>query len=260
MKQSLKTCCRVALLSTVAFLYAAQAFAVRPFLADDAETVKPLKGVVEFKGTYNSDEETTNGVKREQSSNEFELKAVTGLYKNLDLSVIASGIVDERVKEDGVLRDKRDAWNDLIVEMKYNFFEHDGYLVTIKPTFQIPIGTYSKGASDERWGYDGTLIASKTFAEKYTLLANASYFRHDYRTDTQMGTLRLNIWSGVIAAEAEVMHGLKLVTDLSMVETYRNASLHTPPTNAPIQPMRYRQAGIAQTASCLLRNGKPLPG
>jgi hypothetical protein len=224
MKQTLKTCFRIILLSSLALLYAAQAFAVRPFLADDAETVKPLSGVVEFRGLYNADEATPGGIKTETSSNELEMKAVTGLCKHIDLSIIASGVVNERVKEDGVLRDRRDGWNDLIVESKYNFFEHDGFLLTVKPTILIPIGTFTRGLSDGEWGAGGTLIASKTFAEKYTLIANASYLRHNYRDAVMKDELRPDIWSGVLAAEAEVMHGLKVNTDFSVSTNQEKAT------------------------------------
>ena len=218
MNHTVKTCFRITLLSALALLYAAQAFAVRPFLADDAETVKPLKGVVEIKGTYNTDEETSGRIK-ERSSNEFEVKAVTGLYKHIDLTVIASGVVEEREKEDSVLIDrKRDGWNDLIVESKYNFLEYEGFLFTAKPTFFIPIGTNtnSKRLSDGKWGFGGTLIASKTFAEKYTLIANASYLRHNYSTAEQKDERRSDIWNATFAAEAEVLHNLKVVADFSV--------------------------------------------
>lgn len=217
MKNSTMKYLRTTVLAALVTLAASQAFAARPFLADDAETSKPGKGLLEVKGAFIADKQGIDGITVERSANEFEGKLAVGVVNNLEAALIVGGVANERttVASFFTITDNSDGFKDLAIELKYKAIDNNGLKVAIKPTIIVPTGTASKGFSDGRLGYGGTLIASKNIGH-LTLLANASYLYHDYRDIVMKDEKRAEIWSGAIGAEMEVCHNVKLVADASI--------------------------------------------
>ncbi len=204
---------------TFALATSGSALAGPPLATDDAGTVDVGKVEIELNGSYGYNKETVDGVTTKTNTNDAEIKITTGLYKNLGISLAIPYMINEREyidgEEGGV--SNVDGFQDMTLEIKYDFLELAGINLAIKPSVVMPTGKYSNGLSDGRWQFGATLIATKEFDDgKYALHTNFGYGYNHYRTDEMMESTRSNIWSGSIAGEAEIVKGLTAVADFGL--------------------------------------------
>lgn len=190
-------------------LTATSTLAGAPLATDDAGTIDVGAVEIGIASSYIYDKEAS--VKT--TVTDAELSVGTGLYKKLSINVAIPCIINERVKEDGVLVGKSDGFGDMTVELKYAFAELGGIRLAIKPSVIIPTG--KSDLSENHWQYGTTLIATKEFEEgKYALHANLGYEHHNYNVDVT--GVRSNLWSGSVAGEMEVTKGLFAVADFGL--------------------------------------------
>lgn len=190
-------------------IIAGSALAGAPLATDDAGTVEVGKLEIELNGSYSDDSETAFGVTTRCNRSAAELKVTTGLYKNMGISVALPYNINERVREDDRLVDRRDGLGDMTLEIKYALAELAGFSFAIKPIVIIPTGKYSAGFSEGRLQFGVTMIATREFENGcYALHANLGYQHHDYRTAELRESTRSDIWSGSLAGEMEVAKGL----------------------------------------------------
>ncbi|MDD2502090.1 MAG: transporter [Geobacter sp.] len=190
-------------------LTAASAMAGAPLSTDDAGTIDVGAVEIDIGSSYTYDKEAYI----KTTASDAELSVGTGLYKNLSINMAIPYLINERVKEDGVLAGEADGLGDMTVELKYTFAELAGVNLAIKPAVIIPTG--KSDLTENHWQYGATLIATKELEEgKYALHANLGYEHHTYNADVT-GT-RSNLWSGSIAGEMEVAKGLFAVADFGL--------------------------------------------
>ncbi len=202
---------------------AGTAYAGPPLITDDAGTVEVGKVEIELNGSYSHDSSTTssfdgesfNWISGKAEKTELEAKITTGIWKNLAVSLTLPYTVDERAKENDVVVGTTDGIGDMKLDIKYNFLQLGDFSFTAKPSLIMPTGKYSAGLSEGRWQYGASLIATKTFDEgKCAIHANVGYEHHDYRTDEAKGGNRRDLYTGSIAAEAELFKGFVVGADL----------------------------------------------
>jgi len=190
-------------------LTAASALAGAPLATDDAGTIDVGAVEIGIGSSYPYDKEAA--VKT--TATDAELSVGTGLYKKLSINVAIPYLINERVKEDGVLVGKSDGFGDMTVELKYAFAELAGIKLAIKPAVIIPTG--KSDLTENHWQYGATLIATTELERgKYALHANLGYEHHNYNDD--VAGVRNNLWSGSIAGEMEVTKGLFAVADFGL--------------------------------------------
>ena len=204
------------------------AFAGPPLITDDAGTVELGKLEIELNGSYSHDSSTSssfdgeyfNWISGKAEKTELEAKITTGLWKNLAVSLTIPYTVDERVKENDQVIGTTDGFGDMALDIKYNFLQLGDFSFTVKPTLIMPTGKYSAGLSEGRWQYGGTMIATKSFDEgRYAIHANVKYEHHDYRTDEAKEGNRRDLYTGSIAAEAELFKGFVVGADFGVGNT-----------------------------------------
>lgn len=184
-----------------------------PMVSDDAGTVEVGKFELELNGSYTHDKETVAGVTTKSGRHETELRASTGLYKDLGISLATPYTFSAREDVAGHVKEL-DGFGDTTLEVKYAFAELAGVNVAIKPAIIIPTGRYSTGLSEGRWQYGSTLIASREFAEgNYAIHANLGYEHHDTRSNDLRETARSELWSGSVAGEMKLCKGLTGLLD-----------------------------------------------
>ncbi|NVN91996.1 MAG: transporter [Desulfuromonadales bacterium] len=216
------------MMGMVAAVGVGQAFAGPPLATDDAGIVDVGHLEVELNSSYVHDRERVAGDNIRHSVTDGEVKLTTGLLKNADIFLTVPYTFSDRERVNGDLTGSSNGFGDMLLELKYVFFEKDGLALTLKPTMLIPTGKYSAGLSEGRWQFGGALIASKEFEDgKYTLHANLGYEHHDYRTEESRVENRGDLWSASLAGEAKVMKNLTAVLDFGVARS-TDASTSTP--------------------------------
>jgi len=196
---------------------AGPALAGPPLVTDDAGIVESGHLEVELNSSFAYDYERVAGERVRHTVTDGEMKLTTGILKNLGVSLATPYTFDERERVNGALTSAGNGFGDMLFELKYVFFEHDGLALTLKPTILIPTGRYSAGFSEGRWQPGVALIATREFNDgKYALHANLGYEHHDYRTDTAKAENRGDLWSASVAGEAEVIPNLTAMLDFGV--------------------------------------------
>jgi len=190
-------------------LTVASALAGAPLSTDDAGTIDAGAVEISIASSYTYDKEAS--VKT--TVTDAELSVGTGLYRNLSINVTIPYLINERVKEDGLLVGEAEGLGDVTVEPKYAFAELAGVNLAIKPAVIIPTG--KSDLTENHWQYGVTLIATKEFEDgKYALHANLGYEHHTYNGDV-IG-VRSDLWSGSVAGEMKFTKGMFAVADFGM--------------------------------------------
>ncbi|HZV82845.1 MAG TPA: transporter, partial [Geobacteraceae bacterium] len=198
-------------------------------VTDGAEPVEVAHPEVELNGTYTIDKAKSGGVTAKCHSTDGDVTLTAGVYPGGDLSVGLPYTFVTREKIKGGVTSRIDGLNDMTVDVKYRFFDRDGFKLAIKPGLIIPTGRDSEGLSDGRTGVTAALLATKEIADgKVALHANAGYERHNYEDRDVDATSRADIFSFSVAAETEVAAGLKLALDAGL-STNSEKGHSTPP-------------------------------
>lgn len=217
-----------ALAAAVLLMAAGPVLAGPPLVTDDTGLVDVGHLEVEINSSYAHDSERVNGARVRSETSDAEVKLSTGILKNLGVSLAMPYIFTARERTDGELTGATDGFGDMLLELKYVFFEQEGFSLMLKPTVQIPTGKYSAGLSEGRWQPGVALVATREFADgKYALHSNVGYEHHFYRTEDAKAENRSDLWSVSVAGEAEVVTNLTAMLDFGVSRSV-DASTSTP--------------------------------
>lgn len=206
------------------------AFAAHPLITDDAGTVGAGKVQVEVTSeitrdkerAYSKDAETDVPVK--SSGGSFAVTTTAGVHEKVDL-VLGIPYQWTAIYEDGLRTAKADGLSDISFDVKWRFFEQDGWSFAVKPGFTLPTGDDDKGLGAGRAAYRAYLIGTKELAP-FAFHANLGYIRNENKADE-----RKNIWHASLAAEYEFVKSLKAVANFG-IERNPDASSSTNPAFA----------------------------
>ncbi len=193
---------------------------------DSAGTVESKKAEIELNGSYSYDKSVnSSGVHARNDSTDGDVTVTVGVVKDMDITVTLPYTFSCREAENNVLTNMTEGLNDLTISLKYQFFEHEGYSIAVKPGLILPTGKESKGLSDGKTGFSASLIVTKELSEgTYAVHANAGYERHNYRDEGKVVISRSNIFSLLLAGEAEVFDRLKLQAEWGISTNPDNTS------------------------------------
>jgi len=190
------------------------AWAAHPLITDDAYTQGRGKFQVELdnqisdkKETVQNDDGTSATVK--SMAAESKLIVSYGMIDPVDL-VVGIPYQWQRTKTDDVLTSKADGLADISMEVKWRFFEKNGFSLAVKPGITLPAGDKDKGLGTGRVGYTFFFIASK---EQGPLLfhLNLGYRRNENNVDQ-----REDIWHTSLAGEWKLRKNLRFVANIGV--------------------------------------------
>ena len=198
----------VAVLCAVLFV-ASVAWGSHPLVTDDAETQGKGKFQLEANGQYDFDKETLNGVTVEATGAEVMTILSYGLTDTADL-VLSLPYQWGKIKEESVTVYDEKGISDTTLEVKWRFFEKDGWMLAVKPGVIVPTGNEGKGLGAGRVGYQAFLIGTKV-ADPWEFHANVGYIGYENKVDQEK-----NIWHASLAAEYELFEKLDLVANIGI--------------------------------------------
>lgn len=188
-------------------LWPCMVFAAHPLITDDAGTQGKGKFQLEVNGQYDSDRETANGASVKTTGGQAAIALTYGIIDSVDL---AAGLLYQgiREKDAGVLVSNERGISDATLDIKWRFFERDGFSFAVKPGASFPTGDEDKGLGAEKTGYHVFLIGT-TEAAPWAFHANLGYVRNESKFDENK-----NLWHASLAATYEVVENLKLVGNI----------------------------------------------
>lgn len=195
---------------------------------DSADPVEAKHVEVELNGSYMADNSKDGGVTTRSRSTDGDISVTAGIAKGMDIAFSLPYTFGSREKVNGDLTSRTDGFNDMTVDLKYQFLEINGLKLAIKPGIILPTGKSSEGLSDEKFGFAAALIATREFYDgKVAVHANADYGRHNFKDDAVRDATRPDFFTFLIACEAEAAAGLKLAVEVGFA-TNSNKADNTP--------------------------------
>lgn len=183
--------------------------AAHPLITDDAGTMGKSNAQIEFNFEFSHDKERDNGVKTKETGAEIASFLSYGITDNVDI-VLGVPYQWFRIKDDGDLVEKQNGVSDVSLEIKWRFYEKDGWGIALKPGITLPTGNDDKGLGQGRATYSMFLITTKEI-EPWAFHINLGYIRNENNHDE-----RNNIWHASLASEVEVVKDLKVVANIGV--------------------------------------------
>jgi hypothetical protein len=216
------------LLSAIIWLLAAFAtvcYGAIPMITDDTGTQGRGKFQIEVLGEYTNDKESGNETEPwlESSQNGVTAAFTYGIIDPVDIVV---SMPYQFLEEDSLPGTERtNGFSDTAVEVKWRFFEKEGFSLAMKPGITIPTGDDKKGLGAGKVTYYLYLIASQELGP-WAFHTNLAYIRNENKNDE-----RSDILFASLATTFEVVEQIKLVGDIG-VESNPDKSDTTPPAYA----------------------------
>jgi len=185
------------------------AFAAHPLITDDTGTQGKGKIQIEVNGQYDSDKETTDNTAVKTTGGQMAGTLSYGVIDSLDI-ILGQPYLWSDVREDGVITSHARGFSDTTLDVKWRFFEKDGYSLAVKPGISIPTGNDNKGLGAGKVGYHAYGIVSKEYGP-FSFHLNLGYIRNENTADA----LR-DIWHASAAATYEAVKNLKIVGDIGI--------------------------------------------
>ncbi|MBN1475050.1 MAG: transporter [Syntrophaceae bacterium] len=186
------------------------AYAGHPLMTDDTGTqgkghVQAEAGLSFFYDKDKVDEVT----KVETKGGEAAVSLAVGLFEPLDV-VLGAPYVWYSIKENGTRVGREDGIADIALDVKWRFFEKNGWSLAIKPGISVPSGDEDKGLGTGRVGYSLFFIGTKEI-ESIAIHTNLGYILNENKFDE-----RKDLWHASVAAEVEIIKNLKLMANVGI--------------------------------------------
>lgn len=183
--------------------------AYHPLVTDDTGTQGKGRSQIEAQAEFTNDSSGSDGVVIKSRGSMFSVIYSYGLADNLDI-IFSIPYQFNRSYEDGELTQKHSGISDLSIEMKWRFYEKNGFSLALKPFVTLPAGEETKGLGSGRAAFGAYVIVSQEL-KPWDFHINAGYVRNENKLEE-----RKNIWHASAAAGVEVIKDLKLVGNIGI--------------------------------------------
>jgi Putative MetA-pathway of phenol degradation len=196
----------------VTHAFSTLSYAAHPLITDDAGTQGKGKYLFELNGqTGYGTEKSAEGIGANVTAKERETElraALTyGIIDNIDVILTIPYQWQKTEVGDATVSDVSGI-ADISMEVKWRFFEKDGWSLAVKPGITLPAGDKDKDLGTGR--ATGTLYFINTKEiDPWAFHLNLGYKRNENTVDE-----REDIWHASLAGEYKVMKNLKLVADI----------------------------------------------
>lgn len=210
----------IALLLCSAGCLSTDVFAAHPLITDDAGTQGKGKFQVEINAEYGYDRETEEAEDTEENITVKETGTeVAGIlsYGITDSMDVVFGLPYQwnRAWEKGEMTSDDNGVSDMSIEVKWRFYEADGFGLALKPGVTLPTGDEEKGLGSGRMSSGLTFITTKEI-EPWAFHLNLAYTHNGYKLEEDRDANIKDIWHVSLASEAEVVNKLKIVANIGM--------------------------------------------
>jgi len=214
------------------------AFAAHPLITDDAGTLGKGGSQLEINTEVSCDREKENGIIIKEQGGEIAAILTHGMMENMDI-VLGVPYQWLKVREDYDVTDDKDGLSDISLEMKWRFFENEGFAFALKPGITVPTGNEDKGLGNGRFSYSLTLISTKEIKD-WAFHLNLAYMRNAYQLQEDRDANRKYLWHVSVAAEKGLTESMTAVANIG---TERN-----PDKTSSIHPA-FALAGIVYSVT-----------
>jgi len=215
-------------------LMTTSAFAGHPLVTDDTGTQGKGKGQVEVGFSYFYDKDKVDETTTYKSDGgDLSVGITVGVLDTVDI-VMGLPYAWSSLEENDVRIDHTDGISDITFDVKWRFFEKNGWSLALKPGVSLPTGDEDKGLGAGRAGYRLFLVGTKEF-EPFAVHVNAGYMRNENNFDE-----RTDLWLASVACEIEVIKELKLLA---------NIGIERNPDPSSDNPLAFALAGISYNLS-----------
>ena len=203
------------------------AFGAHPFLTDDTGTQGAGNWQLELQGEFLRDERTADtgagSVEQINKLNAFISVLSYGILENLDIQ-LGIAHLRQRTTENGIVTEDTSGMFDSTLELKWRFYEADGFSLALKPGLLLPTGNENRGlgTGEPSWGVN--FIATYD-AKPWSFSGNVAYSHVRYKLQQDADENRADLWriSGGLAYS--VRDDLRLVGEVGV---RANASRNDP--------------------------------
>lgn len=207
-------------------------YAAPPYVLDDAGTQGrggwQLELIVELERNSYSADTGSGPVRRETRASSFFPALTYGLLDNLDVAVVATHL-HVHTTEDGALVDDAYGRGDTTLELKWRFYEADGFSLAFKPGVIVPTGDENEGLGLGKPSLGASLILAYDTGP-WSLLANAGYRRVSYALPADDAAGRSDLWAVSGGFAYGFAEHLRLVGELGVrTNPWRNDPVYAPP-------------------------------
>jgi hypothetical protein len=164
-------------------LFSTSVFAAHPLITDDTGTQGKGRFQLEVNSEVNYDKESEAGVKTKTTGGEVATILSFGIIDKVDI-VLGIPFQWFKEKENGEILSRESGISDISLELKWRFYERDGWSFALKPGATFPTGNEKKDLGTGRVTY--------------------SIFE------------RKDIWHISLASELKLIKDLRLVTNIGM--------------------------------------------
>jgi hypothetical protein len=199
------------------FIFSSVSYAAHPLITDDTGTQGKGKFQVELNSEFSFDKEKVKEITVKERGSEVSTILSYGITDSMDV-VFGVPYQWNKAWEDGEKTSDEEGISDISVELKWMFYEKDGFSFALKPGITLPTGDDEKGLGTGRVTSSLFLITTKEI-EPWAFHFNLGYIRNENKADE-----RRDIWHASIASEVEVVNKLKLVANIGMEKNSDKAS------------------------------------
>lgn len=201
---------RLVLLVLGLLLMTTSAYAGHPLVTDDTGTQGKGKVQVELGMSYFYDKDKFDDwTTFKAEGGEASVGVTVGVLDTVDI-VVGVPYAWFSVKENDVRIERKDGISDITFDVKWRFFEKNGWSLAVKPGVSVPTGDEDRGLGAGRAGYRLFLVVTKEI-EPFAVHVNAGYIRNE-----NLAEERKDIWHASVAAEVEVIKNLKLMANVGI--------------------------------------------
>jgi hypothetical protein len=177
--------------------------AAHPLVTDDTGTQGRSKLQMELVSEVGSHSQWQSGAELKESAGEVAAVLSLGLLESVDL-VLGAPFAWSRASQGGAVVSDEKGFGEATVELKWRFFEHEGFSLALKPGLTF-------GGDDTAFG--AAFIATQVVGP-FSFHANGAYTRNEFKLQADREANRSDIWHGSIAVAAEVLKGLQAVANV----------------------------------------------
>lgn len=190
------------------FFLSSSAYANRPLVTDDAGTVGKGKGQVEIGAqTWHHKEAVNDATTNKSDGGEIAPVITIGLHDQMDL-VATIPYQWRSLETNGTRVSRANGIGDAGLDLKWRFFDHDGWGLALKPGISFPTGDESQELGSGRTAYRLFFITSKELGS-VACHVNLGYIRSENNTGDNQ-----DLWHASLAAEYEVSKTFKIMGNI----------------------------------------------
>ena len=193
---------KVFLMVCFGVMFASVSFAAHPLITDDTGTQGKGKFQLEVNGEYGHDKDDGVTTKTTQAAAALSY----GVTEPVDI-VLGIPYQYIRTKDSETVTNEKGI-SDVGIELKWRFYETDGFSFALKSGLTLPTGEDEKGLGSGKTTYHLFFISTKEI-KPWAFHLNLGYNRNENKVDE-----RKDIWHASLASTVEVIKDIKLVANI----------------------------------------------